>query len=60
MDNSIENFKKLSSKEILDASEIVYKDHYYNYIDDSLQKPIHVLNDRGIPTREMNRKIFEK
>ena len=28
MDNSIENFKKLSSKEILDASEIVYKDHY--------------------------------
>ena len=36
MDNSIENFKKLSSKEILDASEIVYKDHYYNYIDDGI------------------------
>ena len=35
-------------------------EHYYNYIDDSLQKPIHVLNDRGIPTREMNRKIFER
>ena len=36
MDNSIENFKKLSSREILDASEIVYKDHYYNYIDDGI------------------------
>lgn len=35
-------------------------EHYYNYIDDSLQKPIHVINDRGIPTREMNRKIFER
>ena len=36
VDNSIENFKKLSSKAILDASEIVYKDHYYNYIDDGI------------------------
>lgn len=36
IDNSIESFKGLSSRDILDASEIVYKDHYYNYIDDGI------------------------
>ena len=44
IDNSIENFKKLSSKEILDASEIVYKDHYYNYIDDGITINEPVIN----------------
>ena len=43
-----------------DTKNMGYKnpiEHYYQYIDEDLQKPVHVINDRGIPTRDMNKKI---